>query len=564
METKHRFGVWLVAAGAAAFSLSALAQTPSAGDLLQGLDRKTSAPATGKMPDVDSQIPDAPRKEGGPKVLVNRFKLTGVTVYNEADLQRLIQPFTGRKIDFSEMQAAADAIANHYRKNGYFLAHTYLPGQEIVDGLITIAVLEGRVGEVRVEMDKDAKIRPEVARGYIEKHIKSGDLITTSTIEHGLLLLNDLPGSEVKSTLVPGKKVGLADVVVTVGSGKRATAQVEVDNYGLRSTGEWRHGATVSLNSPLGNGDQLSMRGLGTNEGGLRYSNVAYVTPVGLLGTRMGIGHTQMDYKIGGDFKSLQAHGNATVDNYFVQHPMYRTRNLNAFAQLGYDAKKLKDYQDSVSTMNSRTFGNVVGTVFGDARDNVLGGGMSTWSLSRTWGDLSLSDKTTDQGPNGWKTNGGFDKTNVQISRLQNIVPGIAFYASYTGQWAGKNLDNTEKLSLGGANGVRAYPQGEAMIDQGYLVTGEIRYALGKMNQKVPGQFVLSTFIDSGKGKTYVKPLPTDTQNNVSRTGAGIGLTWGAPDDFQIKGTLAWRIGEEASADKDRTPRANINAIKWF
>lgn len=566
MESKHRFGCLLLAVGAI-FSSAALAQTPNAGNLLQGVERKTSVPPIEKAPEIDAQIPEAPRKQGGPKVVVNRFKITGVTAFDEAELQRVIQTFTGRKIDFSEMQAAADAIANHYRKKGYFLAHTYLPGQEIVDGLITIAVLEGRVGDVRIEMDRDAKIHPEVARGYIDKHIKQGELITTATIEKGLLLLNDLPGVEVKSTLVPGKKVGFADVVVSVRSGKRVAAQLEVDNNGLSTTGEWRYGAGVSINSPLGRGDQLSVRGLSTNEGGLRYSNVSYAIPVGQHGTRIGVGHTELDYKVGGDFKSLQAHGKASVDNYFIQHPMYRTRNVNAFAQLGYDVKKLTDYQDSISTKNIRSAENAVGTLFGDARDNILGGGINTWSVSQTWGNASLdtpSQKSIDQGPTGYKTHGKFEKSNVQLSRLQSITPGLAFYASYSGQTASKNLDSTEKLSLGGINGVRAYPQGEAMVDQGYLVTGELRYALGKASPKVPGQFVLSTFIDSGRGKVYVKPLTTDTENVVSRTGAGIGLTWGELDNFQVKGSLAWRIGEEASTDKDRTPRANVNAIKWF
>jgi hypothetical protein len=45
-----------------------------------------------------------------------------------------------------------------------------------------------------------------------------------------------------------------------------------------------------------------------------------------------------------------------------------------------------------------------------------------------------------------------------------------------SGQTASKNLDSSEKFSLGGINGVRAYPQGEASGDEGYRGTVELRH----------------------------------------------------------------------------------------
>lgn len=50
------------------------------------------------------------------------------------------------------------------------------------------------------------------------------------------------------------------------------------------------------------------------------------------------------------------------------------------------------------------------------------------------------------------------------------------FYVFAHGQLANRNLDSSEQFYLGGADAVRAYPQGEAGGDSGYQATAELRY----------------------------------------------------------------------------------------
>lgn len=568
MENKHQLRLFAIAASAIAFSSMVRAQqAPDAGSLLQGVDGKPAMPAPASGVEVQKQMPEGPKSRVGPKVTAKEFRITGMTVYPEAELIELLSAYKDRQLDFDDLQSAAETIANHYKRNGYFLAYAYLPGQEIKDGIITIAVLEGRVGEVKIRMAEGAKISEETARNFILENIKPGDLITDKSLEYGLLLLNDLPGAEIKSTLTPGKVVGTADVIVSVGEGKRLSGQIEVDNFGQTTTGIYRFGAAANLNSPLGRGDQLALRVLDTDDSKMSYVRVGYTLPVGRHGTRLGIAKTDMKYALGGSFAALGAHGKADIENYYAVHPLYRTRNFNVFGQVGIDNKNLRDFTDSTSSKNFKSANNATVTLFGDGRDGVFGGGMSTYSLSHTFGHLSLdtaSVKAVDQGAGGYKTHGGFDKSNIQLSRLQNIMPGLAFYAAYSGQFASKNLDTSEKMSLGGPTGVRAYPQGEASIDEGYLLTGELRYALGKMSADLPGQLGLSAFADGGRGKVNKTPLLTDARNNIGRAGLGVGLTWGQPDDFLVRGTIAWRIGNKAVADVDRDPRITFNAVKWF
>ena len=59
--------------------------------------------------------------------------------------------------------------------------------------------------------------------------------------------------------------------------------------------------------------------------------------------------------------------------------------------------------------------------------------------------------------------------------RLQGVTDTLSLYAAFNGQVASKNLDNSEKMGLGGPAGVRAYPTGEAYGDQGYILNLEAR-----------------------------------------------------------------------------------------
>ena len=45
----------------------------------------------------------------------------------------------------------------------------------------------------------------------------------------------------------------------------------------------------------------------------------------------------------------------------------------------------------------------------------------------------------------------------------------------------------------------------------------------------------------------YRRPQPNDVGNYQQRTGVGLGLTWGRPDDFMIRSYFAWRLTEPST-----------------
>ncbi|MBQ6778778.1 MAG: BamA/TamA family outer membrane protein, partial [Acidaminococcaceae bacterium] len=111
------------------------------------------------------------------------------------------------------------------------------------------------------------------------------------------------------------------------------------------------------------------------------------------------------------------------------------------------------------------------------------------------------------------------------------------------------NLDSSEHIYLGGARGVRAYPQGEASGDEGLLGTLELRY-----HTPVKG-LVLSTYFDAG----HVR-IEKDDHGSMTLKGWGIGLSYTKPNDWFARFDYARRIGSDDKMSEDARSRQRM----WF
>ncbi len=545
-----------------ALSQSAFAQTPpSAGGQLQQIPPAPSPQRP--VPEIRIEQRTAPLAPGlaRAKILVKSLRVTGQALYSEAELLAISGFSPGRELSLTELRGMASKIANHYHANGYFLAQAYLPAQDIRDGVVTIAVLEGRYGNVTLR--NQTNLSDSLAYGLLGG-LNSGDTIAVAPLESRLLLLSDTPGVKVKSTLTPGVAVGTSDLIVDVTPGQRVTGSIEADNAGNRYTGTYRMGATVNINNPSGRGDVISVRGL-TSGSGLMYGRASYQMPLGKA--IVGVAYTGLTYRLGEEFASLQAHGTADIMSLYGSYPLIRSRNNNLYALAGFDAKTFQDKVDATSPPTVTDKNARVGMVglHGDHRDNFGGGGLSSYSLTGTSGEMDIrtpaalaADAATA------RTNGHYGKLGFNVARLQRITETISLYGAINGQFASKNLDISEKMGLGGMYAVRAYPVGEAYADEGYIVNLEARLLLPKFSQSMPGQMHLIGFADTGRATLNKNPWAAG-DNHRTLSGAGIGLSWADYNDFAVSAYWAHKLGSEvATSAPDATNRFWIQLVKFF
>lgn len=534
-------------------------QLPGAGSQLRQLPPPPAPQKSAPEIRIEEATTPAPPGAESVRVLVTALKITGARVFPPADLVAIADFTPGSELTLAQLQSMAARITEHYRKHGYFVARAYLPAQSITDNVVTIVVSEGVLGQVTLR--NQTNLSDGLAHRLLGG-LDSGDPITIAPLESRLLLLSDLPGVKVTSTLVPGTLPGTSDLVVDVAPGQRVTGSIDADNAGNPYTGEYRVGATVNLNNALGLGDVASLRLL-TSGSGLQYGRASYQMQFGRA--TAGVAYSKLEYELGEQFESLGAHGSADVASVYGVYPLIRSRDTNLYAGLTYDHRTFEDIIDVIPSTTDKKADVWTGNLYGSHQDGFGGGGVSAFFLSFSSGTLDIqtpaalaADAATA------RTNGSYNKLWLNATRLQRVTDRLSLHASFTGQMASKNLDASEKFVLGGMDGVRAYPQGEAFGDEGYLMTLEARYLLAGLSERVPGQVHLLGFVDAGNVTIDKDPWFAGS-NDRNLSGTGVGATWVDPGNFAIRTYYARKLGnEDAISAPDKSGRFWIQAIKYF
>ena len=493
-------------------------------------------------------------------VTVNDLQFTGAHVYSAAELLAITHFSPGADLSLADLQAMAARITESYRGRGYFVARAYLPTQDISNHVVTIAVSEGNYGQVNVHNSShlsDGLVNDQLAG------LNSGDVITIKPLEHRLLLLSDIPGVKVTSTLVPGTAPGTSDLIVDVVPGRRITGLIFADNAGNPYTGEIRVGAQINLNNPLGRGDVASARFM-TSGSGLKYGRLSYQMQFGRA--TAGVAYSKLEYELGKQFRVLGAHGTAEVASVYGSIPLIRSRDSNLYLGLGYDDKRFDDRMDLIPSANREAHARVANvSLYGNHRDNIGRGGYSTFYAALSSGTFDIQTpaaRAADAASAG--TEGAYSKLWLNATHLQPLSDSWSVYGSVTAQLASGNLDSSEKFLLGGMDGIRAYPQGEAFGDEGVMLTLEARYLLAGLSEHVPGQVHLLGFIDDGM--VIVNKDPWFAGDNDRRLSSyGVGVTWDDPGNFAVRAYYARKLGSElAQSAPDKSGRFWIQAIKYF
>jgi hemolysin activation/secretion protein len=531
------------------------AEVPDAGKALQQVQPPPSFTPKKPAPDTAVQTPPPLPAviDNEIRIKTTRFQISGHTVFTESELLALINDAAGKELTLPELRELATRISRHYQKHGYVVAHAYLPAQEIREGKVEIAVIEGRYGKI------DVRDAVGLHRGYISKTLDraaSGNIIEKSSLERSLLLLSDTPGIQLKSTLEPGNTSGTSDLIIDLSKSKSVSGVIDADNFGNRFTGRMRTGLSVNFANPIQRGDQLTMRATTTGPG-LRYGRLAYSLPVAGQQTILGAAYSSLAYELREDFTSLRADGKANLVSLYGSHSFIRSPERNLSGQLSYEEKRLQDRIDSVGSVVNKKIRSLSFNLGGDTKNSFFHEGLTSFTADLAVSRLTLDDLAKANDAATAKTAGAFGKFGFTLSHRQYFAKDWLLSVSTYGQLASKNLDSSEKLSLGGPYAVRAYPQGEAAGDEGFLLAVEIRKTIDRRLQ-------FSGFLDFGKVEINKRPwIAGNNQRTLS--GMGLGLHWLPIEDLLMRLSYARRLGEEkATSDRDRSGYWWVQIAKQF
>lgn len=535
-----------VLALACALPSAALAQVPRPGSIEPPSRPPVTIEPLAVPPAVRPQTP-----AGGPSFVLRKLRFAGASVIDEARLQALAAPYIGQAVTLSDLEAIAQRATELYQADGYLLAQAVVPAQDVTSGDVEISVLEGRLGRVQIEVDDAAPIDEARVRSIVDR-LPAGRPLRQAELTRVMLLLADLPGVRVQAALEAGEAPGSTDLLLGVLPGRSHELAIDADNHGSRAVSEYRIGVQGRWNSPLRAGDNLDYRLQVGSGGRLAFGRLGYERPLGGNGLRLSLAASLLDYALGGDFAALDATGRAKVLEIGLAYPLVRARETNLLAKLTLQRKLLEDrFGAGIDTRPRRRMTAAETSLAFEHSDGWLGGGYSSAGASLVVGELDL-DAAAAQA-DARRTGGGFTHLNYNLSRLNVLVGRTHLFVGLAGQFADKNLDSIEKVSLGGPRGVRAYAPSEITADEAHILNAELRYS-------ATPALSLQAFYDWGWAKRNERPDPQfDTDNRVHLRGHGIGVFWSARTGLSLRASLAWRDARPGETDR-RDPRLYLQA----
>ena len=483
-----------------------------------------------------------------------------------AALPAITAPFVGKQRSYEDLVNAAGAVTRYLqREMGFYLGYAYLPEQTPANGVIRIAVLEGRLAEVVLNWPDKMPIERSVVEAYLAR-LKPGEILRVRDVERIVFLVNDLRGITARFEVKSGRTPGTASLVVTPQPENRIVSRAEFDTSGSRYSGVARASWLSTVSSPLGRGDGLVLNALTTTTRGLMFGLAGYTLPVGSDGLKVGASVSVVRYELDREELPLGLTGDAATVTLYSLYPVIRSRNLNLFALVSLDGKQFNDRTESTGLETRKRATDLQLSVSGDARDDLLSGGVNTYELSLIHGRITSSRPLpADIAPT-------YALVRFGASRLQNVAANrLLLYANLKGQIATKNLDSTEQFQLGGPDRVRAFAPGEGTGDTGLVLSLELRYLPPEdWFGRIARELVFSAFYDAGRIRFKDTPLPTapgdePVANTASLSGWGIGAVWDRPRDFALRAYFAWPSSGVAVNDTVvKKPRVYLTANKTF
>jgi hemolysin activation/secretion protein len=452
--------------------------------------RNIQAPSPPATPQFDFSIPSPQRGPVPRAVDVIEFDVTDITVvgatkFPPAAFKPLTDPLAGKKAKLSDIIDVADKIEAMYRAHGYVLTRAFVPPQTVSQGHFKINVVEGFVKATAVSGGDD------MTRDRVEAYLQpvtQEKPATLGTMERGLLLANDLPGTVASGVLRPSPtEPGASDLIVNLNE-PPWEATLYSDNRGAAATGVYTVGAQLVANTLYYVPGQILLDVSGTPDfSQRRLLQGHYTRPVGYNGvilTLTGVDAHGVPVALGGNLVSDSFALGARLS-----YPWVVSRALKVSVEGGLTVQGAK------VTAATTPAGAPTGTfpIYNDDQWRDLDVAVTTeyrglYRDSNTGATVGITQGVPILGaqstnpfvppgsttPTGAST--GFTKYTLVATHDQPISGPVSANVHGLGQWTDERLVIGEQTSFGGSGIGRGYDPAALAGDIGYGLAGELRY----------------------------------------------------------------------------------------
>jgi hemolysin activation/secretion protein len=467
-----------------------------------------------------------------PTFSVSKVEVVGSTILSAADLEFITQLIPQSTTTLADLNQAADAITQLYLEKGYTTTRAIVPPQKLENnGTITLQVIEGWLGDIRVNGNKELQPR------YIKSRLRlaAGTPLNLQHIETQIRLLkNDPMLEDIKASLKAGMQPGESILVVDLKEAQRYTRNFSTDNYSSSNGLPDKTRLSARYLNPSGIGDELSFSSSirpsqrEQDESTLPPNyDVSYRLPVNTRDGAVQLRASLDNRLVGGvAFTSLGLRSRDEVYALTFRQPLMRSLHQEFGISLGFSAQRqqtflFKDVPFPFdNSANSEGITQTRVLRFGqDYRRQDKAGVWSANSVANL--GLGILNATQHDGPT---PDGQFFSWQLQGQRVQRLGKGNLLIAQGNLQLSPDSLLSSEQFNLGGGQSVRGFRQNVRSGDNGWRFSLEGRFPIMKSAQKRP-ILQLTPFADAGAvWNTSHNPSGSIDQGFIA--GAGLGFLW--------------------------------------
>lgn len=476
------------------------------------LEQLQRTPITNPLGDEAPETPAVRSGDDqGPLFMVREIRFTPSEILSAQELAELKAPYEGRQLRFSDLQELVQRINAAYQAKRVVTAQAVLPAQDVSGGVVVIRLVEGRLGEIR--LDGNDSTRP----GYITSRLaqRPGDLVDLPLLEQDLIRFNRANDVQLRAELQPGNAFATTDLLLAVQEPPRHAFRMSYDNSGSVSTGEWRTGLMYQNRSLFGFRDELSLSG--SRSVGQESYSVGYSIPINQSGGRLSLTHYKDRIAVKrGELASLDLTGRSDGTVLNLRQPIHFGERSRVDMVLGAKKRESSNWISGIFLQTTRT------------RDASAGLEVQAADDTGFWlGSYIITSGRAEGAPRNNYTVG-----RGSLRRFQNLADGWSVRATLSVQHSPNRLvPSSEQFMIGGEYTVRGYPMGSYSGDRGFVANLELHQPVQTLHIRpdVP-PLSLSGFIfaDHGQVTPYRPPGSTLSEHDrLASAGFGVNASLG-------------------------------------
>ncbi len=458
--------------------------------------------ATGDAPPMSSRKGASSSTETADEAtfFVHEYRVKGAKHLPKIDVEGAVYPYLGPYQTRRHVEQARAALEKAYHDSGYQTVAVTIPEQSIAGGIIHLQVIEAPVARLRV---KGAKYFSPAAIKKQAPSLAEGKVIDFNEVPKDILALNQDPDRQVTPELRAGAEPGTVDVDLNVKDHSPLHASLELNNRASPNTTSLRVNGSLSDNNIFQSGDSagLSFQLSPQDFTQVKVFSAYYMkrfaaTPnfsLLLQGTDLDSNVSTLgDVAVAGRGRTVGLRGvfNLPGAQEFV-HSL----------SLGID---YKNYRDEVQLL---TNGNDIVTPktyyplsVSYSATQLKKGATTELNASVNLHLRGMGSSAIEFDNSRYNSDGGFIYFHGDLAHTHDLPWGLQVYAKGQLQLSNEPLLSSEQITGGGLGTVRGYLEAEAVGDNGYFGTFELRSPsfLRKLAES-KDEWRIYSFIEGGK-----------------------------------------------------------------